>query len=385
MVKFMDEIADFRDDLFGRICVALQLTPTQFQSAERSYNAVGVWLGEDERLSRLHPRIYAQGSMALLTTVKPRGRVEYDLDMILEIDGVNGLTPKWLYDAVKDRLGAHTLYRTMLEPHPRCLRLEYANQFHLDIVPARTHARLGAPFIEIPQKPDQDGELHNWITNNPKGFVKWFKSQCKKTSLIALEKAEQERLPEPVLAHEKPVLARAVQLLKRHRDVVFGNASDAPSSIVLTTLAGTFYQGESSVQDALIHILERIAQLAEADTLLTSVSNPACPDQKLCANWTSSQCAKFANFVRTFRRRLLVLATIQGVEKIAAELRSLFGDETLGQKDDMVSKAILEYVDETVNKARDSKALRFVQSGGLSTVAGAGISVPKNTFYGRKE
>lgn len=380
----MDEVAGFRNNLFERICVALQLTETQFQSAERSYNAVGMWLGEDERLSTFHPRIFAQGSMALLTTVKPRGQVEYDLDMILEIDGVHGLTPKWLYNAVRDRLDAHDLYRKMLEPRARCLRLDYANQFHLDIVPARTHPRLGSPFIEIPQKPDQDGGLHDWVTNNPKDFVKWFKSQCDKRSFTILEKMAQERLPKPVLAHEKPVLARAVQLFKRHRDVAFGAVSDAPSSILLTTLAGTFYQGEASVEETLVHILDRIAQLTEADPQLTSVNNPACTDQSLCPNWTPTQSAKFANFVRIFRRKLRDLTAIRGVDKIAAELRNLFGDETLGQKNDTVSKAILEYVDETVNKARGSGSLRFVGSGSLSTVVTSGISIPKHTFYGQK-
>jgi len=383
--NLMDELADFRNDLFGRICVALQLTDAQFQSADRSYKAVGAWLGGDERLSRLNPRIYPQGSMALLTTVKPRGRVEYDLDMILEIDAADGLTPKWLYNAVKDRLNANELYRGMLKPRPRCLRLEYANQFHLDIVPARTHVQLGAPFIEIPQKPDQGGELHHWITNNPKDFIQWFKLQCEKTSLTALMKAEQERLPRPVLANDKPVLARVVQLFKRHRDVVFGKANDAPSSIVLTTLAGTFYQGEPSVEDALVHLIDRVVLLAETDPFLTSVKNPACTDQDLCANWTPGQHAKFKTFVQTFRVKLQKLTNIRGLENIAAELRSLFGDETLGQKDDLVSKAILEYVDETMNKARTSGRLRFVKAGGLSTVAEAGISVPKHTFYGRKK
>lgn len=381
----MDETVDFRNNLLAKICAALQLTDAQFQSAERSYQAVGDWLGEDEWLSMLHPRIYPQGSMALLTTVKPFGRVEYDLDMILEIDGVTELTPKWLYNAVKNRFNAHELYRTMLELHCRCLRLVYAGKFHLDIVPARTHVLLGAPFIQIPQKPDQDGELHNWITNNPKGFGGWFKKQCEKTSLTILEKAAQEPLPTPVVAHKKPVLALAVQLFKRQRDVAFGNASDKPSSIVLTTLAGTFYQGEQSVEGALLHIVDCIAQLVESDSLLTSINNPVCSDQKLCASWTAHQCAKFADFVRTFRRKLRNLVTIRGVDKIAAELRSLFGEETLGHRGDLVSKAISEYVDETVNKARGSGTLRYVHSAGLSTTGTAGISIQRNTFHGREE
>lgn len=321
--------------------------------------------------------------MALQTTVRPRGRVEYDLDLIFEIDCIEGLMPKLLYEAVRDRLRAHPKYGKMLETHPRCLRLTYEKQFHLDIVPARTHPHLGVPFIQIPEKPAQHGDLHRWLTNNPKGLVEWFKSECNK-QLVLLEKADQEPLPQPVPNNEKPVLAQAVQLLKRHRDVVFDNADEAPSSIVLTTLAGTFYQGGQFVESTLNQVLDRIALLADRDKLFASVSNPACSDQKLCENWTPHQCARFADFVLSFRRRLRNLSSMQGVEEIGAELRNLFGDETLGQKD-VVSKAIVEYVDETVNKARNSNQLRFTKSGTLSTIAGSGVSVPKNTFYGGEE
>jgi hypothetical protein len=379
----VDLIFDFRNNLLTKICNALQLTDTQFTVAESSYRTVGKWLGGDDRFDGLNPRIYPQGSMSLLTTVKPRGRVEYDLDLIFEIDCIEGLTPKLLYEAVRDRLRAHASYGKMLETHSRCLRLTYENEFHLDIVPARTHPYLGTPFIEIPQKPAQHGDLHSWVKNNPKGLVQWFKAACNK-KLVLMEKATQEPLPQPVPSHEKPVLAQAVQLLKRHRDVVFDNADEAPSSIVLTTLAGTFYQGEQFAENTLTQILDRIGVLAERDKLLTSVVNPACTDQKLCENWTPRQCTMFADFVRTFGRRLRKLSSMQGVDEIGAELSDLFGDETLGRKD-VVSKAIVEYVDETVNKARKSDQLRFTKSGALSTVAGAGISVPKNTFYGGEE
>jgi hypothetical protein len=379
----VDLIFDFRNSLLTKICNALQLTGTQFTAAESAYMAVGKLLGDDGRFDGLNPRIYPQGSMSLQTTVRPRGRVEYDLDLIFEIDCVEGLTPKLLYEAVRDCLRAHALYGKMLETHSRCLRLTYENEFHLDIVPARTHPNLGVPFIEIPQKPDQRGELHSWVKNNPKGFVQWFKAACNK-KFILMEKAVQEPLPPPVPSHEKPVLAQAVQLLKRQRDVVFDNADDAPSSIVLTTLAGTFYQGEQFLENTLTQVLDRIGLLAESDKFFMSVINPVCNDQKLCENWTPDQCTKFADFVRTFRHKLQKLSSMQGVDEIGAALRDLFGDETLGQKD-VVSKAIVEYVDETVNKARKSDQLRFTKAGALSTVAGAGIGVQRNTFYGGEE
>lgn len=380
----MDDVTAFRNDLFTRICIALQLTDTQFKTAERAYETIGELLDADERLAKLHPRIYPQGSMALRTTVKPRGQVEYDLDMVLEVDGVEGMSPKWLYTVVKDCLEAHERYAKMLIPRPRCLRLEYANLFHLDIVPARSHIRLRPPFIEVPEAPSGDGQLHKWVTSNPRDFVKWFGQQCEKTSLTLLEKADQERLPQPVVAHQKPVLARAVQLFKRHRDVIFGSSPDAPSSIVLTTLAGTFYEGEAYVELTLLRVLDEIERFIARDPQLSSLRNPAGMEEGLCANWSQERCAKFATFVRNFRAQLLALTKIQGISNIAAKLRHLFGEDTLGKQEDVVSKAINEYVEEAINKPREAGTLSYVRSAGLSTVAGAGNAIAKNTFYGGK-
>lgn len=67
------------DELVVEICRTLQITETQFKDAEAHYQAVGMWLRETgSPLFTLRPVIYPQGSMALLTTVRPRGREEYD-------------------------------------------------------------------------------------------------------------------------------------------------------------------------------------------------------------------------------------------------------------------------------------------------------------------
>ena len=65
---------------------------------------------------------------------------------------------------------------------------------------------------------------------------------------------------------EKPPLKRAVQLIKRYRDVYFEeNADSAPISIVLTTLAGQIYKGQSSVYKAISDILEGILMNLPSD------------------------------------------------------------------------------------------------------------------------
>lgn len=120
-----------------RVCRLLELTPTQYREAETKYRAVGRWLADsDSLLAFWEPEIYPQGSMLLGTTVRPYGRNEYDLDLVCQIHYCAQQPPMTIYKWVHERLSAHETYKEMLEPLKRCLRLNYAGDFHLDILPA---------------------------------------------------------------------------------------------------------------------------------------------------------------------------------------------------------------------------------------------------------
>src|SRR3954471_18114854 len=74
------------DYLLGQIAEALQLSQTQYDKAQSHYRSVGEWLGgPGSPLAAFAPRIYAQVAMALATTVRPYGRVEYDIDSVFEL------------------------------------------------------------------------------------------------------------------------------------------------------------------------------------------------------------------------------------------------------------------------------------------------------------
>ena len=143
--------------------------------------------------------------MALGTTVKPRSYEEFDLDLVLLFKLFYG-SPAELRDLVTHRMQANGLYRDKLGlTKPRSIRLLYKSQFYLDIVPARPDSARGGTFIEVPDK-----ELKCWIPSNPRGYINWFESQCS----LLLEKAMRAPLPAQVPTSGKPVLKRAVQLLR---------------------------------------------------------------------------------------------------------------------------------------------------------------------------
>ena len=100
----------------------------KYEEAENHYKAVGEWLaGENSDLARYNPDIYAQGSFALGTAIKPIGREEYDVDAVCKLDlSLCNITQAELKHLVGNRLKAHDKYKGMLEEKRRCWALNYS-------------------------------------------------------------------------------------------------------------------------------------------------------------------------------------------------------------------------------------------------------------------
>ena len=211
------------DQLLDTVCVTLQIAPAQFDRAKEQYQAVSEWLAAPaSSLQPLRPEIYPQGSMASRrTTVKPRASDEFDVDLVLELQAPTA-DPMSLYGAVERRLREHSEYCARIERKRRCLRLNCASDFHLDVLPARPDVRLGGTCIEVP-----DRRLEAWKPSNPKGYAMWFEGRCE-TGPSALAKRKHVPLPEPLPEHLTRALRRGMQLLKRRRDILFKDTALAP-------------------------------------------------------------------------------------------------------------------------------------------------------------
>ena len=236
------------DVLLEIVCVKLQLTKTQFDTADGRYHTIGDWLlAPESAIRRFRPQIYPQGSLNLGTTVKPYQANEFDLDLVCELQLSADQHPGKVYQAIWDRMAEHDTYRKMMKRRSRCIRLEYANDFHLDIVPGIPDPDENGGHILVPDLQADLAPEHPrndiWKPSNPRGYKEWFKSKCYYPLKEA--RASAEPLPQPEPIHQKPALKRAVQLFKRWRDIQFADRRELqPPSIILTTLAGYFHARE---------------------------------------------------------------------------------------------------------------------------------------------
>lgn len=358
----------YLDSILEQVCVDVQLTSAQYEDATKKYGSIGRWLADPSSpLYRYAPDIHPQGSMSLGTTIRPWRGEEFDLDVVCQLNGCDGQAAAAVYELVARRLRDHGTYRLILEPRNRCLRINYAGNFHLDIIPA---CPVVGTTIKVP-----DRELAAWISSNPVGHAEWFFKRCQFRRILEKRAFDAviRPLPSQVPAEYKYPLQRAVQLLKRHRDSFFDGNPNAARSILLTTLAAQVYGGEQSLTLALNRIIDGIRVFIVQVPGIPRVPNPTNPQENLAAGWNVETYPQFIRYLQSLREHLDHLMKSNGIDEMAKSLSGFVGKP-------IAERVILERARET-EQLRNKRTLRVERSTGILSSA-AGIAIPRNSFYG---
>lgn len=366
------------DDLLDKMAESLQLGKTRYDLMIEHYEAIKDWIESDEKFFKpFKYDLYPHGSVRILTTVKPIGKDEFDLDIALHIktEWANH-TPQRIYEELKRRLNEHGTYSKMLEPKNRCLRLNYAGDFHMDILPGIQENLWDEDKLKVPDK-----KLGTWVSSNPKGYAKWFLGRTNMVRISLLEKAlRAENLPADDFQNKKP-LQRAVQLIKRYRDIYF-QADDTyrTSSIVLTTIAGRFYNGEESIFDTVDNIVSTIQSKVVGSFSRIKVLNPVNEAEDFTDKWEEEPgyYIAFQKFCQHLFEEWQLLKKQQGVLNESRVFKGLFGEE-------IFLKAQAEQT-HMIDRARKQNMLGVNRNSGILSAIGttASISVKGNTFFGSK-
>lgn len=251
------------NDLYERIVKFIDISNDLFDRAEQEYINMGNWIDKETPNYNVH--VYPQGSFALGTVIKPINNTEdYDLDLVCEFAEQYRLSAKALKcEIVKPLLEKYKKTNGDIEEKRRCWHVEYEDfpNFHMDIIPAVNCNS----YIDITDH-DEENDTYDYIGSNPKGYIAWFESKkaerrkaiyenYRRENMVALKcSADVEKIKE---YHLKTPLQKAIQILKRHRDIMFvdDKAHRKPISIIITTIAADLYKNEDNIVDTLTNIL----------------------------------------------------------------------------------------------------------------------------------
>jgi hypothetical protein len=270
------------NDFLENIGQVLDITQAQHELVEERYTAVANQLSQTGSiLSPFRPEILPQGSFLLGTMIRPiMEDDELDVDLVCRLTGKKS---EWVQKNLKEAVREQLLYnnehykRMLDEEGNRCWTLIYSgDKFHLDILPAiignNNHINLNEKSFRNLDKVDLENislritdkrefnydiepNPNYWLKSNPFGYAAWFKDRSNINQLRKVLLSESVT-PLPGYKKIKEPLLRIVQILKRHRDIMFGGDDHKPISIIITTLAARAYNKEANIIQALVNILD---------------------------------------------------------------------------------------------------------------------------------
>ena len=377
------------------LCMALDLTKTQRKAAEDHYAAITELLADPSSpIEAYSPHLFPQGSFLLKTVVKPMAGVEYDVDMICLLHEVSQFSPRELFTTVTDALKRRCKDLVVKD---RCCRIEYANEFHMDIIPARHEGQADSRRIVVP-----DRRLNDYIWSCPKLYERWFEeatqlmpkfsAEFSETVINAKSAALVEPLPDYDGMSVEP-LRRFVQLFKASRNHYYQSRScSQPSSIAITTMAaqsyrkvvtGIFYSSMIEVFRAVAEDLHNNIQIAHGDREqpLYELINPMDERENFLDCWDDDPRAydEFRTWqslvVRFIDEILIGTERQEGVDGAKKRMSVVFGES--------VASATVRSIASQRREMVSRGSAGFLASGILTTMSQPGaLAVPKHTFDG---
>ena len=386
----------------------LDISETQHKAIETSYLAVGDWLSKEEsELSPYNPIISPQGSFRLGTLIKPiNEKDDLDIDLVCELTGKKASwTQADLKKAVGDRLKAHDTYKKMLDKEGRrCWTLKYAEaaNYHMDVLPSIVSVGykilLERAYSDVQQTDVNnlairitDNKLANyayeidtneWLKSNPFGYSKWFFNRATLDGIRLFTLSESVN-PLPDFQTQKTPLQRVVQILKRHRDMMFNGDSEKPISIIITTLAARAYNKQRNVLDALndvinnihLHIEERYDPIKRV--YYKYIGNPVNHDENFADKWRENpkKQEKFYKWLAQIKLDIQNTTQQTGSFRIQESLSKAFGDVVVTRTFSNIGNR-QKILTEQGNTRFDAK---------LGIIAGAANTIKPHNFFGNED
>jgi SMODS domain-containing protein/adenylyl/guanylyl cyclase-like protein with sensor domain len=298
-VKLITHFDDFLADI-------VNLNQKRLDTLEKRVATISEFLRQSDYRPRIR-RFSPQGSYAHKTIIKPPGTRDYDADLLVIIDRVDGWSAADYVEKLYSVFRANGTYRDIVSRNTRCVVITYANDFHLDVVPC---------IQEI------DGDKRTfWVCNRltnkfeqtaPESYNSWLATRNTITTGNSLRKC--------------------TRLIKYLRDI---KTTFSIKSILLTTLLGsqvkTLYPESekkqfSDVPTALRILFGRLDDYLQARPTMPTVVNPVLPSETFNRHWDQDKYTNFRDRIHTYREWIDDAYNEQDRDESIRKWRRVFGE-----------------------------------------------------------
>jgi hypothetical protein len=220
-----------------------------------------------------------QGSLAQKTIIKPaNGSKEFDADFLLLLKENEDWEPKNYINELYNLFRSSSTYKDIVHRNKRCVLIDYAGDFHIDIVPCIV---TDSDYL-ICNRTENTFEI-----DKPLEFKEWFfdKHNDSYKSLI-----------------------KSVRLFKYLRDI---KVSFTIKSILLNTLLGNevgsfeLKSGFKNIPTSFYTLFDRLNTYLQNNSYLPTVPNPVLSEENLAErNWDQTKYNNFRNQIKSYLEKV---------------------------------------------------------------------------------
>ncbi|WP_308113062.1 SMODS domain-containing nucleotidyltransferase [Curtobacterium aurantiacum] len=268
-------------------------------SAVRSFLSTGSGEIADNFVS-----LTPQGSYAQSTIIQPvSDNDEFDADVLLELEEVEDWEAKDYVEAVYDRFRESGNYKNKVRRRTRCVVIEYAGDFHMDVVP---YVERGAEHYVTNRRENL------YERTNPEAFNEWLEAQDRVTG---------------------GNLVKVIRLAKYLRD--FKNTFTCPSVILTILLADRVSSVQlwsdegyyKNVPTSLLHVVEDLSEYLDLHPTMPMIQDPGCPGESFNHRWNQSLYENFRKQIKTYAEWIRDAYDEVERESSYSKWRKVFGNE----------------------------------------------------------
>lgn len=296
-MKNVDLFNDFLNDV-------VNLNATRVADLESSIDAIKTAVRESDWPPKIDSWM-AQGSWAHKTIIKPVDQGEFDADLLVFIQPLNGWPASKYVDELYEALRENGTYKDKISRHSHCVTVTYANDRKIDVAPCVVN-RGGFTRLEVCNRTTDSFEQ-----SEPRQYTEWLIQRNSYSGNNSFRKVSR--------------------LIKYLRDI---KTRFTCSSVLLTTILGyritSLDQGSDDFADtptALRTIFGRMDDWLQAYQTNPAVSNPFLATENFAEAWTDDQYSNFRDKIYTYREWIDDAYVEQDRSESIAKWRRVFGHD----------------------------------------------------------
>ncbi len=214
----------FAADFEAFLIASVNLNQSRLDSLQQKVDAIQSFIEADDAFADIFLDMIPAGSWAHRTIIKPVcSGDEFDADILIYVEEKDDWLPKDYIESLYTSLHSSGVYKSLVHRKTRCVRVDYAGDFHVDVVPYLE--RGGDHVITNRREPEGVGRFE---VSNPEAFSEWID--------------ERQRV-------SSGTFIKVVRLVKYLRD--YKNTFTCVSIILMTLLASEVNEVEASLSPEL--------------------------------------------------------------------------------------------------------------------------------------